>query len=286
MTPAVRIVARDRVDRLGEGPLWSARDNALYWVDILGQRLNRLTLADSAVTSWAMPDMIGWVIERRDRPGFIAGLRRGVAALTLDPLAIAMRVAVEPDLPQNRLNDAKADGQGRIFFGTMPVAIDGPSGNLWRHDPDGSLTRLDAGYTVANGPAISADGRWLYHTDSVPGRIYRFALAADGSLGERTLFRQFGPGEGKPDGMTFDSDGGLWVACWGAGRIVRLDAHGTIDDAIALPASQISSVAFAGPGLDRLFVTSAADGVAEPHGGALFEVAAGRTGLPPERFAG
>jgi sugar lactone lactonase YvrE len=86
--------------------------------------------------------------------------------------------------------------------------------------------------------------------------------------------------------MTFDAQGGLWVACWGAGRVVRLLPDASIDQVIALPASQISSVCFAGDRLDRMFVTSASDGVAEPAGGALFEVTPGRTGLLAHKFAG
>jgi sugar lactone lactonase YvrE len=282
----VRIVPRDRVDRLGEGPLWAPDHNALFWVDVTGRRLNRLALADDTVTSWDMPEMIGWVIERRQRPGFIAGLQGGIAELRLDPLRITRLVAPEPALPLNRLNDAKADARGRIFFGTMPLTCDTPTGSFYRFDPDGTLTLLDSDYTVTNGPAISPDGAWLFHTDSVPARIYRFPILPDGSLGPRQLFRQFGAGEGHPDGMTFDSDGGLWVACWGAGCVVRLTQDGTIDTRIAVPASQSSSCAFAGAGLDRMFVTSSSDGVDEPHAGALFEVATGRTGLVPLRFAG
>jgi sugar lactone lactonase YvrE len=282
----VRIIQRDRVDRLGEGPLWVPDQNALFWVDVTGKRLNRLALADAAVTGWDMPEMIGWVIERRQRPGFIAGLQGGIAELRLDPLRITPLVAPEPSLPLNRLNDAKADARGRIFAGTMPIACDAPTGSLYRFDPDGSLTLVDSDYTVTNGPAISPDGAWLFHTDSVARQIYRFEILADGSLGPRSLFRQFGRGEGHPDGMTFDTDGGLWVACWGAGCIVRLTPDGEIDTRIAVPASQASSVAFAGAGLDRMFVTSSADGVDEPHGGALFEVTTGRTGFVPLRFAG
>lgn len=282
----MRIIPRDRHDLLGEGLLWSPRQNAVFWVDILGRTLNRLTLADDRVTDWDLPEMTGWVIERRGRPGFIAGLRSGFAALDLDPLTIEPIASPEPQLPQNRLNDAKADPQGRIFAGSMPVALDAPSGNLHRLDPDGSVTCLDTGYTVANGPAISPDGKWLFHTDSFPGCIYRFALHADGSLGPRQLFRQFGTGEGKPDGMTFDAAGGLWVAEWGAGRVSRFTPDGRRDRHIDLPASQTSNVVFAGARLDRMFVTSAADGVDEPHGGALFEVDPGCTGLAPHEFAG
>ncbi|WP_324761525.1 SMP-30/gluconolactonase/LRE family protein [Porphyrobacter sp. TH134] len=281
-----RVIARDRADLLGEGPLWSPAHNALFWVDIIGQRLNRLDLASDAVTEWAVPDMIGWVIERAGGQGFIAGLRSGFARIDLEPFVMTA-LAVPPDHPPtNRLNDAKADDRGRIFAGSMPTAIDRASGNLYRLDPDGTVHVLDRGYTVANGPAISPDGCVLYHTDSVLGRIYRFPIDAEGNLGERSLFRQFHADEGKPDGMTFDTDGGLWVALWGAGRVVRLLSDGRIDQEIALPASQISSCTFAGLDLDRMFVTSAAADVDEPHGGALFEVKTGRKGFVPHRFGG
>ena len=282
----MRIIPRNRCDRLGEGPLWSPSEQALFWVDILGQRLNRLRLNDDSVSSWELPSMTGWVIERRAAPGFIAGTKDGIATLTFDPVTVTLIAAPEPELPLHRLNDAKADAAGRLYFGTMPMACDTPTGSLYRYGPDGKLTRLDRGYSVANGPAISADGTALFHTDSVAGRIYRFAVAPDGSLGPRALFRQFAPDEGSPDGMTFDSEGGLWVACWGAGRVVRLRPDATIDQIITLPASQTSSVCFAGDSLDRMFVTSASDGVNEAAGGALFEVERGRTGLAAHKFAG
>ncbi len=286
MNPAVRIIARDRVDQLGEGLLWSPDQDALFWVDIIGQRLNRLAFADEAVTSWAIPEMIGWVIERRDRPGFIAGLASGFAELSLDPLRVTPFAIPDPHPPGNRLNDAKADARGRIFAGSMAIAIDRASGSFFRLDPDGSVTLLDSGYTVANGPAISPCGTFLLHTDSAPGSIWRFEIRDDGSLGPRSLFRQFGADEGKPDGMTFDSDGGLWVAEWGAGRVSRFTPDGRRDTQVELPASQTSNCAFAGAGLDRMFVTSAADGVTEAQGGALFEIETGRTGVLPHRFAG
>ena len=281
----LRVIPRDRADLLGEGPLWSPSQNALFWVDIIGQRLNRLAFADETITEWAIPEMIGWVVERQSGQGLIAGLRSGMARVDLDPLSVTHLVA-PPDHPlHNRLNDAKADARGRIFAGSMPTAVDQPSGCLYRFDPDGTAVTLDTGYTVANGPAISPDGDFLY-TESVSGRIFRFDIDVDGNIGPRILFRQFDPADGKPDGMTFDSDGGLWVALWGAGRIARLRPDGCIDQAIDLPASQISSCTFAGPGLDRMFVTSAAVDVDEPHGGALFEVATGRTGFAAFCFGG
>ncbi|WP_375426929.1 SMP-30/gluconolactonase/LRE family protein [uncultured Sphingomonas sp.] len=283
----VRVIPRGgERDRLGEGLFWSARAGALYWTDILGPALNRLSLADGRVTRWPMPDMIGWVIERRDAPGLIAGFRSGFAELLLDPVRITPIVDPEPDLPDNRLNDAKADAHGRIWAGTMPIGADRPTGSLYRLDPDRTTTRVDTGYTVANGPAISPGGDWLYHTDTVPGRVYRFALDEAG-VRDRELFIQFQPGWGRPDGMTVDAQGGLWIAHWGGARVSRFTPDGALDRSIALPASHITNVCFAGEAYDRLFVTSAAEGAEdEPHAGALFEIDPGVHGVPPHLFGG
>lgn len=280
----MRVIRRDRRDRLGEGLFWSARDDAVYWTDILGRRVNRLTLADDRVDSWAMPGTIGWVIERADASGFVAGLDRRIVALTLDPLHV--EVLADPDIDGNRMNDAKADAAGRIWAGTMPLDGAAPTGSLYRFDPDRTVTRVDTGYRIANGPAIADDGRTLFHTDSGLRTIYRFAVGEDGSLGERDVFIRFEEGWGDPDGMTLDADGGLWVACWGAGCVTRFTAAGRRDRSIALPASQITNCVFAGAKLDRLFVTSAADGVDEPEGGALFEVDPGCRGTATHRFRG
>jgi xylono-1,5-lactonase len=270
---------------LGEGPLWSERLNAVFWVDILGRRLHRLSLADGSVTHWDMPEAICWVIERADHPGFIAGFASGFAELDLEPLSIRPIADPEPGLAANRMNDAKADLQGRIWAGTMPFACDVPSGAFYRLDPDRRVTRIDGPYTIPNGPAIAPDGRWMLHTDTAERTIYRMTIHDDGSLGPRAPFIVFEDDWGSPDGMTLDAGGGLWVAHWGTGQVSRFDTTGKRERSIALPASQITSMTFAGPLLDRMFVTSAADGVEEDHAGALFEVEPECRGLPTLRFA-
>jgi sugar lactone lactonase YvrE len=280
-----RIVARDRCDLLGEGPMWSDRANAVYWVDILGHRVNRMCLSSDQVASSAMPERIGWVIEREKNPGFIAGFASGFAELNLNPLRISPIADPQPGHPANRMNDAKADRAGRIFAGTK--AEDGQaSGALFRLDPDLSFVQVDSGYAIANGPAITPDGALMYHTDSALNRIFRFEIEQDGSLGPRHLFLEFPPEWGSPDGMTIDGDGGIWVAHWGGGRVSRFWPDGTLDRAILLPASQITSCTFAGHDLDRMFITSAADGVDEEFAGQLFEVDPGVKGLPTMRFGG
>lgn len=272
---------------LGEGPIWSRRDNAIYWVDILAPALYRLRLFDGSVSRFAMPEPVGWVVERRARAGFIAGFQSGFAALTLDPFVVTPIADPEPGLPNNRLNDAKVDRFGRLWAGTMDCNIERPSGSLYRLDTDFSVSKQDSGYLVTNGPAFSIAGDYLYHSDTPRRRVYRFAVSIDGELGERELFIEFQKDWGLPDGMTVDAEDHLWIAHWGGGRISRFKPDGQLDRSISLPASQVTSCVFAGLDLDRLFVTTAADGVVdEPHAGKLFEVAPGIRGVRQPLFAG
>jgi len=280
-----QIIPRAQRDILGEGITYVRGENALYWVDILGQRINRYRLADGDYAQWDSPQMIGWLLERADAPGFIVGLKSGFHALVLDPFALTHIAAHEPHLPANRMNDACVDGRGRIWAGTMSMD-GGKDGALYRFDPDMTWHRMDAPYAIANGPTIAPDGRWLYHTDSAAGEVYRFAAQDDGSLGPRETFITFADGWGAPDGMTVDAEGGIWIAHWGGGCVSRFDPEGRRERWIDLPASQITKPCFAGPDYDRLFITSAADGVDEALAGAVFEVDPRCKGLPSHRFGG
>ena len=271
---------------LGEGPLWSARRDAVLWVDILGRRVRELSLATGAVAVWEMREPVGWLIERAGRDDFIAGFASGFVELSLDPLEVRAIVDPEPGRDDHRMNDAKADPAGRIFAGTMPFSCEGETGAFYRLDPDRRCTRVDGPYTIPNGPAIMPDGAAMFHTDTARATIFRLAINDDGTLGARVPHIVFPDAWGAPDGMTLDADGGLWVAHWGTGQISRFDPAGRRERSIALPASQITSMTFASAALDRMFVTSAADGVDEPDAGALFEVEPGCRGLPTLAFAG
>lgn len=272
---------------LGEGPIWSARDQAVYWVDIKAPAVHRFSLADGSRRSWQMPDSIGWLIERRDHPGFIAGFRRGFAELTLEPLAIDLFCSPESGRPDYRCNDAKADVRGRIWAGTMDDTMQTAAGSLYRLDPNRSWQVVDTGYQVTNGPTVSPDGRTLYHTDSMRSTIYVFDIADDGTLTDKRPWVTLPESDGYPDGMTTDAEGGIWVAMWGGGCVRRFLPDGSVDRQINLPVSQVTSCVFAGDALDRLFVTSAAGGAEEEElAGALFEVDPGVRGLPTHSFAG
>lgn len=285
-----RVVQRAEHDVLGEGLWWSARQNAVYWVDILSHAVNRYSLADGNVKRWTVPEKIGWVIERRNKPGFIAGFQSGFAELELEPLAIHPIVDPEPQLPGNRLNDAKADQLGHIWAGTMDAAIQETTGALYRLQPDFSVRRMDDGYKITNGPAFSPTQEHMYHTDTGRDTVYCFDVTPEGEIENRRVFLKFTGEMGLPDGMTVDAEGYLWIAHWGGSRVSRFSPNAELDRVITLPASQITNVTFAGPNLDRMFVTSAAAGLdrsKEPLAGSLFEVdPGGLRGLPPGLFAG
>jgi D-xylonolactonase len=280
-----QVVARGGArDILGEGLFWDAAAGALWWTDIIGQKLWRLTLASGAVDQWAMPSMIGWIIGRQGG-GHVLGLADGVHALTLDPFGLTLLAAVDTGGPDHRLNDAKADAAGRLWLGSMPVSCQGATGALWRLDADGSLSQHQQGITIPNGPALSPDGQTIFHTDSAAGTIWRSRLLPDGTLADRAVHMTFPPGTA-PDGMTVDAEGCLWVALYGGASVCRFGPRGQLLRQLMLPTPNITNVCFAGPRLDRLFATSAGGDGEDPMAGCLFELdVRGVRGVAPWLFA-
>lgn len=278
---------------LGEGPLWLAEQQRLYFVDIKGRTLHALDVANGERHSWAMPDYVCWLIARRDGDGFMAGLRDGVARLWLEP-SVRIEYIAQPFAPDSglRLNDAKADAAGRIWAGSMHNTDYARSeGKLFLLDADLTLKVQAQDYHICNGPAFSPDGATLYHTDSYLGRIYAYPLDAQGRPGAPRLWRQFdGASEGGPDGMTVDSEGCLWIAQWGGGRVCRYSPQGELLATVWVAARNPASCTLGGADLKTLFITTAREEnspaqLAElPLSGALFAVPVEVPGLPAARF--
>ena len=279
---------------LGEGAMWSADEQALYWLDILQPRIFRYDPLTRAQAVFPMPEPIGSIAQRR-RGGLVAGMRSGFHLIDLAEGRVTPIGNPEPDRPGNRFNDGKVDPAGRFWAGTVEFNCVEPTGAFYRLDADHRWHRMDDGYIVTNGPAFSPDGRTLYHADSERHVVYAYDLdLASGAIANRRPFIRFADdgSDGVPDGMTVDRDGHLWVAHWGGFRVSRFRPDGTLDHAIPVPAPHVSSCAFGGPGLTTLYVTTARSGLSDAAlqqhslSGGLFEIRDAGRGQPASYFAG
>ncbi|GBR08653.1 SMP-30/gluconolactonase/LRE family protein [Acetobacter oeni] len=269
----VPVCVWDLKAELGEGPVWSEAEKALWFVDILGRRLHRYDPVSAATHSWNAPLRPCFLVPLRNG-GLLCGLEDGLSHF--DPVSGTFTevIAVEPDLPGNRINDGHVDPTGRLWFGTMDDAEENPTGSLYSIGDGHKLIRHHGGYTVSNGPAVSPDSRTLYQCDSALGTIYVFDIATDGTLGSRRVFARIE--DGAPDGLAMDSTGTLWSGIWGGGRIERFRPDGSRLDPIAVPAKNVTKVAFGGSDGKTVFVTTARKGLSgselaeKPQTGGLF----------------
>jgi sugar lactone lactonase YvrE len=285
----IRCVADVRAN-VGEGPVWVARERAVYWVDNKGRKAFRLA-EDGEVRTLETPFEICCIAPKRSG-GFIAGTDRGLANVDFELAKFDVFANPEEVIPGNRFNDGKTDWSGHFWTGTMDNRERQATGSLYRLDPDRTCTKIDSGYRVTNGPAFDRPRRRMYHTDSALQVIYHFEISDDGEVGERSDFIRFGEGDGSPDGMTVDSDGNLWVAFWDGWCVRRISPEGKVLERIEMPVQRPTSCAFGGPNLDRLYVTSARRGLDEdaltmqPCAGGLFLVQTGARGIAETEFGG
>lgn len=277
---------------LGESPIWDAGRGLVWFVDIERSVIHRFDPATGERHDWNAPCRVG-AIGLRARGGFIAGTKLGFAMIDPDRDAFEVIDHPEPDLPSNRFNDGKVDPHGNFWAGTMDDLKRDRSGVLYCLRPDRTWRAVDLGYRISNGPTFSPDGGTLYHTDTLDRTTFAFDLAADGTLKNKRVFKEWRDVSGNPDGMTTDAQGHLWVAFWGGWCARRLSPDGKVVAEHKLPVSNVTSMAFGGPALDRLFVTCAAQALdaeaaaAQPLAGALFELLDhGVVGLPGGVYPG
>ena len=164
-------------------------------------------------------------------------------------------------------NDILADPQGRVYAGTVYWGAQGmeKTGKLYLIDLDGSAQVVTDGIEMSNGLGLSPDNRTLYYADTAVRRIYAFDVdPATGGLSNKRVFVQVPGDEGIPDGLTVDADGFVWNAQWFGAQVVRYDSEGKVERRIKMPVKQVSSVAFGGPDLTDLYVTTAAEYAPSP----------------------
>ena len=288
---AVVEIAVDAGNVLGEGVVWSPSRGEVLWTDIQGKTFWSYDPATGLETSTPLPDRLACFAP-------LGGARLLAAfapGLEIFDLASGLRTpiaAIEADLPTTRINDGKLDRQGRLVFGTMDETDRDRRkiGSIWSYAAGQAPRVLHSGVGISNSICFSPDGRRMYFADTPDRTIRCFDYdTATGDLSNPSVFVEV-EGPGYPDGSTVDSEGCLWNAEWGGGRIVRYTPQGRIDRVIALPCRQITCAAFGGPDLATLFVTSASSALdaaaraAQPHAGALFAVAPGVRGLADTPF--
>lgn len=270
---------------LGEGPVWVARDAALWFTDIKSHKIHRYDPATGGKTSWDAPDQVGFALPIAGG-GFVAGLKTGLARFNERDGSFIPLVDPEPGLPNNRLNDGTVDPRGRLWFGTMDDAEAANSGTIWRLAADGSCVAESPLYSITNGPALSPDGRTLYHTDTLGGFIYACDVSDEGQLSDRRLFATIPNEEGYPDGPTVDAEGCVWTGLYKGWAVRRYSPAGELLETVRFPVSAITKIAFGGPDLKTVYATTAnkhctgADLEKEPRAGDLFAFEVDVPGLP------
>ena len=278
--------------KLGESPVWSAREKVLYWVDIDAPSLNRFDPATGDNCAMPMPESIGSFALRKPA-GFIVALRSGIWLARSDGRPDRRILEAPYDPAHHRFNDGRCDPAGRFLVGSMNERRDAPSGTLVSIDRNGATHEVHRGFTVSNGLAWSPDGRTMYHSDTPAHVVRAFDYdVATGHASNPRVFRQWQGETDRPDGGAVDSAGNYWSAFFRGGKVVQLSPRGDTLAEFPVPAMCPTMCAFGGPDLRTLYVTSARGGRDAqelerlPHSGGIFAMSVDVPGLPEPHFAG
>ena len=290
LLPEIELVTDGR-NTLGEGLVWDADAQHLYWTDIEEKKLWMLEPASGAVRSVDVPERIG-CFAPREAGGLVVAFASGFAFFDPETGTREDIAPFEPELKNTRLNDGRADRQGGLIAGGFDEVEGKPISSVVRLEHDLRITTLIRDVSCSNGTCFSPDGRTMYFADTPSKEIRAYDYAPDGSLGPRRTIARFDDQPGMPDGSCVDAEGFVWNAQWNGRRLVRYAPDGRIDRIVPVPALNPTCVAFGGAALDTLYITTArylmsADQVAaEPRSGALFAFKPGVRGLVDAKFAG
>jgi len=290
----VRQLVLDAHARVAEGPVWDDASGTLVWVDIMSSAVHRYDPTSNRDAAIDVGQPVGAAVLRRNGSGLVLALRDGFGLLDEHSGKIEMLAPVEADVPTNRMNDGKCDPAGRFWAGTMAFdEVTRGAGALYRLDPDLHVSRVVDGVNLSNGLDWSLDGRQMYYIDSPTHGVDVFDFEPnDGSLSARRRLITIAAGEGLPDGMTVDAEGGLWIALHGSGSIRRYTPDGRVDRVVHVPPPMVTCCTFGGPDLTDLYITTMSEGLsaearrAQPLAGALFRCRPGVRGRPAHRFPG
>ncbi len=272
---------------LGEGPVWDARTQTIYWIDILNKRI----YAGSNVLT-ELDELIGCIAPRKSG-GLVLTQRFSFASLEVDSVKLTSLFTLKEEPSNNRFNDGKCDPCGRFIAGTMDLDVKDPYGSLYSFDGK-SITKLLSNITISNGMTWSPDYKTFYYIDTPTREVKSFDYDLEtGAIANPRSAICIPESLGWPDGMTSDTQGNLWIAMWGGAQVTKWDPHtGQLLEQIPVPAKNVSSCVFGGENLNELYITSARKDLSEstlaqyPLTGGLFRVQTNVEGMPTFEFEG
>jgi sugar lactone lactonase YvrE len=284
-------VAYEAGDVLGEGPCWRADAGELLWTDIERGLLHAWRPGEPAARTWQYLGDVSAALPRANG-GLLLAISRTLMLVEPDGPERTI-AAVEPDKADNRFNDCRCDPQGRLWAGTMSKHEEPGQGALYRLVPGGEVECVLPEVTLSNGIGWSPDGTRMYYIDTPTRQVDVFDFDGEtGMISGRRPFARLGPGDGFPDGLAVDAEGGVWVAMYAGAAVRRFDTEGALSEVLTLPVANPTCPAFGGDDLATLFITTAKHQMSEeerarsPLSGALFAAEPGVRGLPPTPFAG
>lgn len=288
--------------RLGEGAIWDSENNVLLWVDVVR---SKLFVYDPTTKFNRMVDfrqMIGTVVPRKGyKNQVVAALHRGVCIADISKPSVQIikwlgNPTEEINKFNNRFNDGKCDPQGRLWAGTMDLTCKQDEGALYCINTDHSIDIKVSPATIPNGIVWTKDTKTLYWIDTPKRCVDAFDFYSDTGIIKNRRCAVEVKGPGYPDGCTIDNEDTLWIAKWDGWCVERYDPRTqTLLSTYPIPCAQVTSVAFGGPALDQLFITTARCGLSadqlkkQPLAGGLFKIDFSQTnirGVPAQSFAG
>jgi sugar lactone lactonase YvrE len=272
---------------LGEGPIWDARTQTLYWIDILNKRVY-----SDADVFLELDEFVGCIAPRQGG-GLILTKRFSFWNCKPDSSELTLLSTLTDEPADNRFNDGKCDLHGRFLAGTMDMGEKDPNGSLYSFDGK-SVTKLLSKVTISNGMAWSPDHKTFYYIDTPTLKVKAFDYDLEtGAIANPRLVVRVPDEFGWPDGMTSDMQGNLWVAMWGGAQVTKWNpATGQLLERIPVPAKNVSSCIFGGKNMNELYITSARVGLDEealkryPLTGGVFHMGTDVEGMPTFEFAG
>jgi sugar lactone lactonase YvrE len=282
-------------DACGEGLVWHARDQCLYWTDINRFLVHRYAPHDRSVRTWFFSEPVTCVLLTNRDDVLAVVLGSGVILWEPATDVRGTRLFSLPGWPGVRCNDAAVDPGGRLWVGSMrnnvgvdgtPSEAGGSDGVLYSIDRTGNGTAWLREIGISNTLVWSPDRTKFYFADTLKNEIYRYDYDPDsGSIqGERAFLQDFN--RGSPDGSAMDAEGYLWNCRYRGGCIVRFSPEGQIDRVIEIPAGSPTNCTFGGPNGNVLYVTSAALGSSswDRLGGCLFALETSVRGIVENQF--